>query len=353
MTEKAYAKEFRGRTILVTGGTGSIGSEIVRQLLRFAPKTVRIFARHEERHHALMHEFGPKEKRVRFIVGDVRDFERLALAMEGVDIVFHAAALKHVALCEYNPFEAVKTNVLGTQNVIEAARRLRVKKVVGISTDKVAEPEGILGVSKLMAEKLFLSSYYYKGNKETRFACVRFGNVLGSRGSILPLLKRQIAENQEVTITDPSMTRFVMSIPQAVRLVLDAVLLMQGQEVFVLKMPAVRLADLVQAAVFYFAPLFKHTPSEIRVKTIGKRVGEKIHETLLAPHEVARALETKEMYILTPQTVERVDAYQKRYPTAIKGGAAGTHRSERARRLTARELATLVAEADNYRNVVA
>jgi FlaA1/EpsC-like NDP-sugar epimerase len=341
-------REFKGKTILVTGGTGSIGSEIVRQLLRYQPKAIRVFARHEERHHALMHEIGISDKRLRFIVGDVRDKERVLMATEGVDIVFHAAALKHVALCEYNPFEAVKTNVLGTQNIIEAARELGVKKVVGISTDKVAEPEGILGVSKLMAEKLFLASYYYKGNKETKFACVRFGNVLGSRGSIVPLLKRQIEQAQEVTITEPDMTRFVMSIPQAVKLVLDAVRLMRGQEIFVLKMPAVRLADLVRAVIFYFAPLYKRKPTDIRVKIVGKRAGEKMHETLLAGHEIAHALETKQMYILTPQVVERIDAYREKYPTAMKANKMGTYRSEQARRLSREELNALIAVADQH-----
>lgn len=348
MSDTAYTKEFKGKTVLVTGGTGSIGSEIVRQLLRYQPKAIRVFARHEERHHALMHELGIQDKRLRFIVGDVRDKERVTMAMDGVDIVFHAAALKHVALCEYNPFEAVKTNVLGTQNVIEAARGLGVQKVVGISTDKVAEPQGILGVSKLLAEKLFLASYYYKGNKETRFACVRFGNVLGSRGSIVPLLKRQIERRGEVTMTDPAMTRFIMSIPQAVQLVLDAVLLMRGQEIFVLKMPAVRLADLVRAVISYFAPLCQRAPVEIRVKVVGRRAGEKMHETLLAEHEIDHALETKLMYILTPQVVERVDAYRKKYPGAVKAGTTGIHRSERARRLTAEELTALVAAASRY-----
>src|SRR3989338_8888989 len=197
---------FKSKIILVTGGTGSIGSEIVRQLLKKGPKTIRVLSRHEEGHHQLMHELAGEEEKMRFIIGDIRDRERLALAMEGVDIVFHAAALKHVPLCEYNPFEAVKTNIVGTQNVIEAARSAGVDRVIGISTDKAVEPESVLGVSKLMAEKLFLATYFYKGDKETRFTCVRLGNVWGSRGSILPVFRRQIQETGEVTVTDPEMT---------------------------------------------------------------------------------------------------------------------------------------------------
>src|SRR3989344_5675552 len=314
MTDSLLNKEFRGKNILVTGGTGSIGSEIVRQLLKFKPKKVRVFARHEDRHYQLMHELDSASEQLRFVVGDVRDKDRLRMAMEGADIVFHAAALKQVALCEYNPFEAVKTNIIGTQNVIEAARELGVKKVIGISTDKVTEPEGILGVSKLMAEKLFLATYYYKGNKKTKFACVRFGNVLGSRGSILPLFKKQIRMNGTVTVTEPDMTRVVMTVPQAASLVLRATNIMRGQEVFVLKMPAVRLTDLIKTAVAYYAPLCGKKPADIKVNVAGRRDGEKIHEKLLADHEIPRVLEMEDMYILTPHQKVLKDEYGARYP---------------------------------------
>ena len=340
--------EFKGKTILVTGGTGSIGSEIVRQLLKHDPKIVRVFARHEDRHYSLMHELGDAEKRARFIVGDIRDKERLKLAMEGVDIVFHAAALKQVALCEYNPFEAVKTNILGTQNVIETARELGVEKVIGISTDKVAEPEGILGVSKLMAEKLFLATYYYKGDKKTKFACVRFGNVLGSRGSILPLLKKQIRDNGAVTMTDGKMTRFVMSIPQAVDLVLRASSLMRGHEIFVLKMPAVYLKDLIKAAIAHYAPLYGKKVSDIAIRLIGKRDGEKMHERLLANYETAFVGETKDMYILTPHQKVLSNTYSGAYPAKpIKKGDKRFF-SEFAPRLKHTELLALIEEADRY-----
>ncbi len=309
---------FKGKTILVTGGTGSIGSEIVRQLLTKEPKVVRVFARHEERHHQMMQDFSGDERRLRFIVGDIRDRDRLRMAMEGVDIVFHAAALKHVPLCETNPFEAVKTNIIGTQNVIDLARELDVEKVIGISTDKAAEPESVLGVSKLMAEKLFLATYFYKGNKKATFACVRFGNVLGSRGSLLPLLKKQITEKGEVTVTDPAMTRFVMTVPQAVELVLRAVELSRGQEVFILKMPAARLGDIVDAAIALYAPETGKKPSDIRIKIIGTRNGEKQHERLLAEYELGRVLETADMYILTPNEKVGLQHYTAVYPGVIK-----------------------------------
>ena len=342
--------EFKGKTILVTGGTGSIGSEIVRQLLDFKPKTIRVFARHEDRHYTLMNEFGHNhdDERLRFIIGDIRDKDRLRMAMEGVDIVFHTAALKQVAMSEYNPFEVVKTNIVGTQNVIELARNLNIGKVIGISTDKVAEPEGILGVSKLMAEKLFLASYYYKGNKKTKFACVRFGNVLGSRGSILPVLKKQIGGKGEINITDPKMTRFVMTIPQAAGLVLRATNMMRGQEIFVLKMPAVRLIDLIKTAVGYYAPLFGKTPKEIKINVVGKRDGEKMHEKLLADYETHRVLETDNMYILTPHQKVRSIEYKEKYSAKPAASGERNFSSESASKLSKTKLLALIKEADAH-----
>ncbi|KKT57822.1 MAG: Polysaccharide biosynthesis protein CapD [Candidatus Giovannonibacteria bacterium GW2011_GWC2_44_9] len=340
--------EFKNKNILVTGGTGSIGSEIVHQLLKFSPKVIRVFARHEDRHYQLMNELGTENERLRFVVGDIRDKDRLRMAMEGVDVVFHAAALKQVAMCEYNPFEAVKTNIIGTQNIIEAARDLKIPKVIGISTDKVAEPEGILGVSKLMAEKLFLSSFYYRGDKKTKFACVRFGNVLGSRGSLLPLLKKQIAANGEVAITDQKMTRFVMTVPQAVNLILSATNMMRGHEIFVLKMPAIRLVDLIKAAVNYYAPIFGKKSSDIKIKTIGRRAGEKIHEKLLADYEVPRALESGEMYILTPHETVARSQYKEHYLAAqVKVGSKALS-SQYAPKLSKIQLEAMIKEADAH-----
>src|SRR3989344_2226775 len=346
--------QFRDKTILVTGGTGSIGSEIVRQLLKQQPKAVRVFARHEDRHHKMMQEFGlspeNNQKNLRFIIGDVRDKDRLQMAMEGADIVFHAAALKHVPMAEYNPFEVIKTNVLGVQNVIDLARNLGVEKVINISTDKAVNPIGILGVSKLMGEKLILASYYYKGHKKTQFSCVRFGNVLGSRGSILPLMKKQILGKGVVTVTDPEMTRFVMTIPQAVNLVLNAANLSQGQEIFVLKMPAVKMGDLAKAAIKHYAPLAGKDPSEVKIQFIGKREGEKDHESLLAEHELKMAMETENMYILTPQQKVVGLEYNKNYPNASKFKARSKHYlSNYAPKLLQNELINLIKESDSPR----
>ncbi len=340
-----FLKEFQGKSILVTGGTGSIGSEIVRQLLQYKPKTVRVFARSEQGHHRFRREIGPGFTPVRFIVGDIRDRDRLRLAMEGVDIVFHAAAMKHVDICDSEPFEAVKTNIIGTQNVIDMARESDVEKFIGISTDKAVNPEGILGTSKLMAEKLILNSYYYRGLRRTKYTCVRFGNVLGSQGSILPLLKNQIERQGYVTITDPEMTRFVMSIPRAVNLVLGAAILTKGQEIFVFKMPSVRIGDLVNAAVKYYAPLYNKKSSEIKIKTIGYRLGEKKHEQLLASHEANRVLETPDMFILLP----REDVMHKRkFAYEQKPAAASeSFSSEHAEKMSEKEIFELIKNIDS------
>ncbi len=342
--------EFKNKTILVTGGTGSIGLEIVRQLITYQPKAIRVFARHEDRHFSIMQELGLDEsgEPLRFMIGDVRDRERLKMAMEGVDIVFHAAALKHVPMCEYNPFEAVKTNIIGTQNVIELARELGVDKVISISTDKVVDPTSVLGASKLMGEKLMLATYYYKGDKKTKFSCVRFGNVLGSRGSVLSVVKNKVLNNQSVTVTDPKMTRFVMTIPQAVDLVLSAAKMTQGHEIFVLKMPSVRIGDLVNAAVEYYATLSNKKVKDIKVEHIGKRDGEKMHERLLADHELSSVLETDKMYILTPHKNFATAEYTAMYPGA-KPVLAPKFSSEHAIKLSKIELGSMIKEVDaNY-----
>lgn len=342
-----FAKEFKNKRILVTGGTGSIGSEIVRQLIPFHPRAIRVFARGEHGHHKFRQELGFEQKHpARFIVGDIRDKNRLRLAMEDIDIVFHAAAMKHVDICDNDPFEAVATNILGTQNVIDVAREFNVDKVIAVSTDKAVNPEGVLGVSKLMAEKLILNSYYYRGNRKTKYACVRFGNVLGSSGSMLPLFKNQIIKNGYVTITDPKMTRFVMTIPQAVSLVLRTAVLTKGNEIFVLKMPAVRLGDLVNCAIGHYSEILGKKSSDIKKKIMGLRKGEKKHEQLLADHETGGVFETKDMYILTPREAVWGYEHTSRYVGRPRKKASKSFSSEFAKKLNQKEILKLLKEAD-------
>jgi len=297
------AETFRDKTILVTGGTGSIGSEIVKQLLQRKAGAVRIFSRDESKQYnfgwELQREFGALAN-VRWLIGDVRDRYRLKRAMEGVQVVFHAAALKHVPSCEYNPFEAVQTNVLGTQHVIEAALDAgSVKTVVGISTDKATAPTNTMGATKLLAERLMTATSMWA--KEVRLGCVRFGNVIGSRGSVVPLMKEQIEKGRRVTITDKRMTRFMMSIPDAAGLVLKAAAMLAagrrctGGEVFILKMPALRIEDLAKVMIRRLGG------DKGKLESIGIRPGERLHERLLTEEETCWTDELGDMLIVPPE----------------------------------------------------
>ena len=291
---------FEGKRILVTGGTGSIGSEIVRRVLSYNPKVVRILSRDETKQFEMQQELG-EYGTVRFLIGDVRDKDRLVRAFEDIDIVFHAAAMKHVPACEFNPFEAVKTNVVGTQNVIDAALETEVEKVIAISTDKAASPINTMGATKLLAEKLIIDVNFYKGYRKTVFSCVRFGNVMGSRGSVIPLFEKQIQNGGPVTVTDPEMTRFMMTIPQAVDLVFKATKITRGGEIFIFKMPVVKLGDLAQVMIGHLAPKYGYKPESIQVNNIGIRNGEKMYEHLMSEEEARCAYETKDMFIVLPK----------------------------------------------------
>ena len=310
---------FKDKKIMVTGGTGSIGSEIVRRVLQYEPKVVRILSRDESKQFELEQEIGHLEN-VRFLIGDVRDKDRLDRAFEDIDIVFHAAAMKHVPACEYNPFEAVKTNVVGTQNVIDAALDNDVGKVIAISTDKAASPINTMGATKLLAEKLIIDANFYKGHRKTVFSCVRFGNVMGSRGSVIPLFEKQIKNGGPVTVTDPEMTRFMMTIPQAVDLVFKATKKAQGGEIFIFKMPVVKLGDLAQVMIDNLAPIYGHKPEDIRIDTIGIRNGEKMYEHLMNEEEARYAYETEDMFVVLAKPIfsgyaldVAVKAEQKKY----------------------------------------
>ncbi|MDD4287201.1 MAG: polysaccharide biosynthesis protein [Candidatus Peribacteraceae bacterium] len=292
---------FQDKTILVTGGTGSIGSEVVRQLLALKSKTIRVLSRDEHKQYLFQQELGPETQlTVRYLLGDIRDYARLLRAMEGVDYVFHCAAYKHVPFCEYNSFEAVKTNVIGTQNMIDAAIAQGVSRVLLISTDKAASPSNVMGATKLLAEKMMTSAMNFSGDRPIRFASVRFGNVLASRGSVLPLFCKQIEHGGPVTVTNPEMIRFFMSIPQAVSLLFHAMERMEGGELFILKMPVLRLGDMVEVLIEELAPRFGHAPASIKRQVIGARPGEKTEEILMTAEEAQYAVEENAMFIVRP-----------------------------------------------------
>lgn len=308
---------FKNKKIIITGGSGSIGSEIVRQLLKYEVSQVRIYSNDEYGQHWLINKIG-KDDRLRFLIGDIRDKDRMDKAFEDADICFHAAALKHVHLCEYNPFETVKTNIIGTQNVIDLAIKHNLEKVIAISTDKAAAPFSVMGVSKLMMEKLITAAYYIRGKSNIKFAAVRFGNVLNSRGSVIPLWKKQIKKGGPVTITDPGMTRFFMETSKAVNLVLRAAELMQGGEIFVLKMDKTNILDLAKMIIK------KHSPDKyIPIMITGIRRGEKMYEKLAIEEELECALETDDMFILIPQIevfnfANETNKYPYARPTKIR-----------------------------------
>jgi len=296
-----------GKNVLITGGCGSIGSELVSQVLKADPEVVRVLDSDEASLFNLQSHY-QQESRLRFLLGDIRDRERLRLAIERIDVVFHAAAVKHVEINEYNPFEAVQTNVQGTQNLIRAAIEEEVDAFVGISTDKASNPTSVMGATKLLSERLIIAANNYKGNKDICFGCVRFGNVLGSSGSVIPLFLEQIRDGGPVTVTNPEMTRFIMPIAEAAGLVIEAYERMTSGETFVLKMPAFRVGTLAEAMVEEYAPVAGYDPDDIEIDTVGVRPGERIHEKLISEDERRQARELDNMYVILPQI--DVSAYQ-------------------------------------------
>lgn len=267
---------FSNQTVLVTGGTGSWGYELVRQLLKENPKEIRIFTRNESNQFTMKQEFDNHPK-LHFIIGDIKEKDALIEACCDVDFIFHLAALKHVPVCEDQPIEALKTNVIGTQNVIDAAITCNVHRVVYISTDKAANPSNFYGLSKAMGERLIIHANTLKTN--TRFVCIRGGNVLGTNGSVIHVFKRQIQEKQKVGITDLNMTRFFLTLQDAIKLVFKATIESLGGEIFVMKMPACKIVDLAQV-------LIESSGKEnIEIEELGIRPGEKINELLLSKYE--------------------------------------------------------------------
>lgn len=276
------------KKVLVTGGTGSFGKKFVEIMLNeYHPARLIIFSRDELKQHE-MRVSGFDHPSLRYFIGDVRDQQRLHRAMHGVDIVVHAAALKQVPACEYNPMEAIKTNILGSSNVIEAALDAGVKKVMALSTDKAVNPVNLYGATKLAAEKLFVQSNTYAAGTSTRFSCVRYGNVVGSRGSVIPIFLQQ-RENGKLTITDERMSRFWLTIDQGVRFVIRCTEQMHGGEVFVPKIPSTRIADLAHV----IAP-------QAELEIIGIRPGEKLHEVLVHEDEARSTVELEDMFVVMP-----------------------------------------------------
>lgn len=289
---------YENKKILIIGGTGSLGQHLLKELLGHKPSVIRIFSRDEHKQFELQQKMRTHQN-IRYLIGDVRDEKRVLRAMEDIDFVFHLAAMKHVPACEYNPFEAVKTNVLGTQNVIQSAVTAGVKRVLFTSTDKAIAPANTYGATKLTAERLISAAEYQKGPKSTIFSSVRFGNVMGSRGSVIPLFKKQIIDERRITVTDKDMLRYMMTPKQAISLILRANELAYGGEVFVLKMPVIKLNDLVEVLIEEVTLNFNIKES-IRIEEVGLRPGEKRFEELMTHDEGSIALEIEDMYVIRP-----------------------------------------------------
>lgn len=293
---KAY---FHNKRVLVTGCCGTVGLELVRQLLQeyLVPELIGL-DNNESELFFLEQRF--LDYPCHFALGDVRDRFKLGRQMQDMDIVFHTAAFKHVILCERFPFEAVQTNILGIQNVVGAGRDNHVKRVIFTSSDKAVNPTNVMGTSKLMGERLMTSANNSLRNGGSIFASTRFGNVLGSRGSVIPIFREQIKKGGPVTVTHPDMTRFIMSIREAVQLVIDSALLAKGGEVFVTKMPVIRIMDLAQVMIQELAPKFGHDPASVTIEFIGTKPGEKLYEELMTQEETRRTIELPRYFAVYP-----------------------------------------------------
>ena len=284
--------DLTGKHVLVTGGTGSFGQSFVRHVLEYgAPERLIVFSRDEQKQFEMAQDYSPaRYPCMRYFIGDVRDPDRLHMAMRGVEYVVHAAALKHVPAAEYNPFECIQTNVHGAENVVRASLDMGVDKVIALSTDKAANPINLYGASKLAADKIFVAANHLSGRGGTRFAVVRYGNVLGSRGSVVPFFRRLIEfGDSKLPVTDPSMTRFTITLRAGVDFVLSSLAMMQGGEIFVPRIPSLRLADLIEA----LAPAAQQ-------ETVGVRPGEKLHEVLITEDDSRTTVDLGDRYVIEP-----------------------------------------------------
>ncbi len=320
---------FDGKKILITGGTGSLGKSLTKKLLKENVDTIRIFSRDEWKQIQMQNEI--KDKRLRFLIGDVRDKDRLSRAVEGIDIVIHAAALKHVPIAEYNPFEAIKTNVFGSQNLIECCLDANVETVLAVGTDKAVSPLNTYGASKMLMERLFIAANNYKGGRNTKFICVRYGNVLGSRGSLLPLVLSKIQNGEDILVTDPNMTRFNITMTDAIQLIFRALNNGHGGEIFIPNLKAYKVKDMISALLD-----FKNANN--KEKKIPVRTGEKFHEVLINREELRNTYQTNDDFLV----IENLTQLHKSDKTIIKNTSiTSDYGSNSVKLLTPEELVNI------------
>ena len=316
--KKNIMKEYQGKQILITGGTGSIGFGLLEQLIQCKPKSIRVFTNDENSIFEIKKMIKPN-KIITYLMGDIRDQGRLKLALRNIDIVFHAAAMKHLDICEQNPFDAVKSNVLGTSNILEASLMEDISKFVLISTDKATNPSSTLGASKLLAERLTLNAGAYKGKGKTIFSVVRFGNVIGSRGSVFQIFLDQINQGLPVTVTDSRMTRFIMSIPQASRLILNVAKIANDGEIFILKMPSVKIQDIAKEMIKICQSSTNKNSKKSFMEILSSKKYERFHETLVTSEELPYCHELDTMYkISKKESKKKISLKQINSETAKK-----------------------------------
>ena len=329
---------FKDKAVLVTGACGTVGNELVRQLIREYEVGELVGLDNNESALFFLEQRYLDYPKANFSLADVRDRDKLARKFKGIDIVFHSAAFKHVILCERSPFEAVQTNILGVRNIIDAACECNVKRVIFTSSDKAVNPTNVMGTSKLMGERLITAANSSLRGKGPVFASTRFGNVLGSRGSVIPIFREQIRKGGPVTLTDPDMTRFIMSIKEATRLVIDSAQLAKGGEVFVTKMPVIHIEDLAHVMIDELAPTFGYRPADIEIQIIGTKPGEKLYEELMSHEETRRTWELDLYFAVLPafQCVYRDIKYD--YPNLVSRDVDNPYNSANERALKQDEL---------------
>ena len=339
MSSNEIKNMLKNMNIAIIGGTGSLGKALTQKLLEYDVNQIRIFSRNELKQIEMESFFN--DKRIRYLLGDIRDLPRLELALDGIDYVFHAAALKHVPKIEYNPFEAIKTNVIGSQNVIDACIKKHVKKAICISTDKAVSPINTYGATKLLMEKLFITANNYIKQKEgnTKFIAVRYGNVLGSSGSVIPKFIEQIKNKQKITITDLTMTRFSITMNEALDLILKSLLLGNGKEVFI---PKIKSYDIKTVRDVLFSIL-----SNTGEKIIGIREGEKINETLINVEEMRKSWEFNDMYLILENSENLTSNELKdTYPEINKLDFNKSYSSDNAEKISSEELANKIINSE-------
>lgn len=337
---------FADKRVLVTGVCGTVGSELLRQLCAMsagAPKEIVGIDNNESALFFLDQEY-LQDSRVSLAVVDVRDARSLSKQMRDIDIVFHTAALKHVILSERSPDQAVQTNIIGVQNVVDCAESNQVEKVIFTSSDKAVNPTNVMGTSKLMGERLITAANSGRRSANTIYASTRFGNVLGSSGSVFPIFQNQIAKGGPVTITDSAMTRFVMSIEESVRLVLDTARIALGGEIFVTKMPVVRIVDLAQAMIRLFAPAYGHQADDITITMIGTKPGEKLYEELMSDEETRRSLELEKYFAVLPAFRGVYNRIEYQYPDTLNEVVDDPYDSSRQPALSVMQIISLLQQ---------